>query len=148
MSNPFGDMMRNIGIPSAVSQMSYMPDLRAIRPAAQAVAEANYASVFYEQLMEFILAFEAELDPAHEVGVRLVNFGLNIEFHLARIGYHNPSLIAFYGTTNEGDPVQLVQHVSQISILLMNLPLRPGSTKKSIGFHAAQQQQEDASDAE
>lgn len=134
------DVIRGMAIPSAPSFVAtphYLPDLSHVRPAAQIVAEANYASVFYQQLMEFILEFEAALDPEHEVGVRLVTFGQNIEFHLQRIGFHNPSLITFYGISNEGDPVQLVQHVSQISVLLMNLPLRPGSTKKSIGFRAA-----------
>lgn len=69
----------------------------------------------------------------HEVGVRLVTFGQSVEFYLDDIGYYNPSLIRFCGTMAEGTQVQLVQHVTQISILLMGVPLLPGREKR-IGF--------------
>jgi hypothetical protein len=76
-----------------------------------------------------------KLDQAHEVGVRLVNFGQTIVFSLERMGYSDPSLITFAGTMEDGQPVELVQHVSQISILLTKIARPdPSAPKRRIGF--------------
>src|ERR1043165_3131940 len=94
--------------------------------------DGGLASGFHERLIQTIREFENELDDEHEVGVRLVNFGQAITFHLSDIGYWNPFLIWFEGETDSGEPVKLIQHVNQISILLMKLPRRPD--KKRVGF--------------
>jgi len=97
--------------------------------------EQNQASDFYERLVEWINDFDSGLDHEHEVGVRLVSFGQTVIFHLEDIGYDDPSLITFYGHTEQGDPVELIQHVSQISILLMQMKRAdPTQPKKPIGF--------------
>jgi hypothetical protein len=104
-------------------------------------AEANYASEFHKRLTEWIQRFDAELDQAHEVGVRLVNFGQAIVFHLTDIGYWNPSLMSFRGTAEDGNPVELIQHVSQISILLIKLSRKdPSKPKPKIGFLVERQE--------
>jgi len=44
-------------------------------------------------------------------------------------------LIIFYGFTEKGEPVKLMQNVSQISLLLIVLPkLEPEKPKRKIGF--------------
>ena len=98
-------------------------------------AEGNYASEFYNQLIKWISAFDAQLDSEHEVGVRLVSFGQAITFYLTAISYSNPSLITFFGNSKEGEPVQLIQHVSQISVLLTKLQkCDPHKPKRHLGF--------------
>jgi hypothetical protein len=95
----------------------------------------NYASEFYRRLAEWISDFDNSLDNDSEVGVRLVNFGQTVVFTLEGMGYYNPSLILFRGHTEDGSPVELIQHVSQISILLMKLPRKnPEQPKKALGF--------------
>lgn len=95
----------------------------------------NYASEFYRRLTEWISDFDNSLDNDSEVGVRLVNFGQTVVFTLEDMGYYNPSLILFRGHTQDGSPVELIQHVSQISILLMKLPRKnPEQPKKTLGF--------------
>lgn len=103
--------------------------------ALKAIAEANLASEFYERLVKWISKFDESLDNEYEVGVRLVNFGQTIIFHLKDIDYWNPSLLIFRGTTESGEPVELIQNTSQISILLMKLPRKePELPKNPIGF--------------
>jgi hypothetical protein len=107
--------------------------------------EDNYASAFYDRLKKWINEFDASLDQEHEVGVRLVNFGQTVVFHLEGMGYYNPSLILFYGNTEDGNPVELIQHVSQISILLTKLQRKdPSIPKKPIGFASEVSQDENA----
>jgi hypothetical protein len=96
----------------------------------------NLASEFEERLTKMIKDFEEELEPTQEVGVRLVSFGQTVVFHLQDIGYYNPSLIRFYGRTENGEPVELIQHVSQISVLLMRVPALDPEQPRRIGFHA------------
>jgi hypothetical protein len=84
-------------------------------------AEQGVASEFYKRLMEWIQAFNTSLDDEHEVGIRLVNFGQTVSFHLEKLGYWDPYLISFSGVTDNGDPVELIQHVNQISVLLMKI---------------------------
>jgi hypothetical protein len=101
-------------------------------------AQNNLASEFYTRLVKWINDFDAGLDEAHEVGVRLVSFGQNVVFRLSDIGYWNPSLISFRGVTEDENPVELIQHVTQISVLLMKLPRRdPSVPKRPIGFDVA-----------
>jgi hypothetical protein len=81
------------------------------------------------------------LDNEHEVGVRVVNFGQTVVFSLEDMRYCDPSLISFIGRTQEGQPVELIQHVNQISILLMKLPRQyPAESKKTIGFRVEERE--------
>lgn len=97
--------------------------------------EANYASEFHHRLTAWISTFDRSLDELHEVGVRLVSFGQSVTFHLNDIGFWNPSLITFKGETTYGDPVELIKHVSQISILLMKLPAKTRPSRSGVsGF--------------
>jgi len=113
-------------------------------PVMQSI-EDNYASEFHRRLTNWINDFNASLDEEHEVGVRLVTFGQSITFRLDDIGYWNPSLISFHGLTEDGHPVELIQHVSQISILLMTLPRKdPTQPKKPIGYISEWKPEEEA----
>jgi len=127
MANPFDDLNRSL-LQSITPPR--MPELRV-------PTNPNLASEFHKRLVKWINDYDASLDQEHEVGVRLVSFGQTVVFHLNDIGYWNPSLISFDGFTNEGEPVQLIQHVSQISILLMKLKrIDTSQPKKKIGFRA------------
>jgi hypothetical protein len=99
--------------------------------------QANQASEFCKRLVRWINDFEAQLDAKSEVGIRLVSFGETVVLRLDDIAYSNPSLIMFKGRTERGDdPAELVQHVSQISILLVKLRLK--GPKRRIGFRPSE----------
>ena len=64
-----------------------------------------------------------------------MTFGQAITFHVQDVGYYNPNLITFYGKTDDGQKVQLVQHVSHLSFLLIALPrIDPNQPKRPFGF--------------
>lgn len=104
-------------------------------PAAVRITENNYASEFYRKIIEMINDFEASLNHDEEVGVRLVLFGQNVQFHIEDLSYYHPSLIAFIGRLPNGSKVELIQNVAQISFLLMALPkLNEDAPARRIGF--------------
>ncbi|MDQ7096853.1 DUF6173 family protein [Desulfosporosinus sp. PR] len=99
------------------------------------LTNSNLASEFHERLIKIINDFDEKLNQNEEVGVRLVNFGQAVTFSVENIGYWNPSLIRFYGQLEDGTPVELIQHVTQISFLLMALKRKnPDEPKRKIGF--------------
>ena len=96
---------------------------------------SNLASNLAEQLDLKMQEFDSNLETEHEVGVKLASFGESITFHVSDISYSDPSLIMFHGLTNNGEPVELMQHISQISLILIVLPkLEPEKPKRKIGF--------------
>ena len=102
----------------------------------------NLADAFYERLVSIIVDFEKNLKSDEEVGARLVSFGETIIIHIDDLGYWNPSLIYFYGRDNNDREIQLVQHISQISVLLMKVP-RTNPQRERIGFKMQQRQKEE-----
>ena len=94
--------------------------------------EPYLAAAYFERIAKYIIDFEKELDDSEEVGAKLVTFGESIIIHIEDLGYWNPRLICFYGTDSKGQKVQLIQHVNQISILLIKLDRIPERTR--IGY--------------
>jgi len=124
----------NFALPSIGIPETKIPRIE--RPQFVINAEQGLASEFYKRLVEWIRDFDESLDNDHEVGVRLVSFGQTLVFHLQDMGYWNPFLISFWGVTEDGQDVQLIQHVNQISILLMKVPRKDlDKPKRPIGFH-------------
>jgi len=86
-----------------------------------------------QAIEKYVEEFERSLDGEHEVGVRLASFGGVIIFHAEQIGFSKPNIITFYGTTEEGERVQLIQHVSQLNFLLKSVQKREQKANR-IGF--------------
>ena len=91
------------------------------------------ASDFHSRLVTWINEFEAELDEESEVAVRLVNFGQTFAFHLSDVTFWNPAMLRFDGIDNLGKPIQLIQHVTQLSVLLYK-EAKLGAKATRIGF--------------
>lgn len=93
----------------------------------------NPAKWMFKRLATYIRQFEGGLDDEHEVGARLVSFGHNLTFHIEDMGYFGPDMIVFYGRNDRGEPVQLVQHTSQLSVLLVGVK-KQSERARRIGF--------------
>lgn len=88
-----------------------------------------------ESLREYIATFESELDQDHEVGAWLASFGNSMLVHVSTIGFSKPNLVTFHGVTTDGNKVQLIQHVSQLSFLLQSVAkLNSSEPPRRIGF--------------
>lgn len=119
---------------NAVSRANMIRDAR--RAAERDISvSGNFANEFHRKLIVWINEFHRDLSDEYEVGGQLASFGKHIEFHFTDISYSNPSLISFIGVLEDGSPVELVQHVSQINILLIRKKrLAPEEPKRPIGF--------------
>lgn len=93
----------------------------------------DHVSWMYERLVRSIVQFEEALDQEQEIGARLVTFGNQEIIHIEDVGFWGPDLLIFYGKSSEGKPLQLLQHQSQVNVLLMAVP-KNGPKPRRIGF--------------
>ncbi len=105
----------------------------------------NFAKQTCDRLVRIINEFEATLVREQQAGVRLATFG-NQVFSIENITFHNPDIIILVGTSQTGEPVQLVQHVTQVNLLLVAVPRKDDVSKprRKLGFeHPTQESQQD-----
>jgi hypothetical protein len=100
-----------------------MKSLRPRNPAAMAV----------ERLGAEIASFEANLSDEEEVGGIIVGAPGNTWFHICKFYNLNMDILVFEGINEHGKPQRLVQHVTQLSILLTALP-KLNERPRRIGF--------------
>lgn len=91
----------------------------------------------YERLILYIQNFEQQLDNAHEVAMGFADTGTAV-IRIEGIGYFDPDIVTFYGVDQLGAKTQLVQHVTQLSVMLRALPKpSPVEEPRRIGFRLA-----------
>jgi len=103
----------------------------------EAPDDKSLAEWTYERLVGYINDFEATLDDEHEVGARLVSFGDSVTFHIEDIGFWGPDIITFVGKADDGSNIQLIQNISQLSVLLIAMKKEDDEPRR-IGFDLQQ----------
>lgn len=92
------------------------------------------ASDMYKRVVTLINKFEEDLPDDLQAGGRLVSAG-NITFSIQDVGYWDPNMIVFYGELEDGSRVELVQHLSQLNLLLVAVKRsNPEEPRRIIGF--------------
>ena len=81
------------------------------------VEQKSPARWAYERLILYIKGFEKTLDNEHEVAMGLTDTGAGV-LKIEGLGYFDPDIVTFYGVDGTGARVQLVQHVSQLNVVL------------------------------
>ena len=76
------------------------------------------ASDMYRRIVALINNFESDMPDDMQAGGRLVSAG-NITFSIQDVGFWDPNMIVFYGELSDGSHVELVQHLSQLNLLLV-----------------------------
>lgn len=88
----------------------------------------------YERLILYIQNFEQRLDRKHEVAVGFTGGQAGI-LRIEGLGYFDPDIVTFYGQDEEGVRTQLIQHVSQLNVILRAVALsKHHSEPRRIGF--------------
>ena len=80
-------------------------------------AEKSPAQWAYERLILYIKNFESQLDSEHEVAMGFTGGDARV-LRIEGIGYFDPDIVTFYGRDDEGTRTQLIQHVTQLNVML------------------------------
>ena len=115
-----------------------VPRLDGLRQGAQkATAGKSAARWAYERMILYIRNFEEQLDNAHEVAMGFTGGDAGV-LRIEGIGYFDPDIVTFYGRDATGARTQLIQHVSQLNVMLRALPKpKTDSPPTRIGFRLA-----------
>lgn len=95
------------------------------------------ADWMFERIVRSLQAFEASLSQDQDVGLRFAALPGDV-LRIENVGYWNPDMIKFYGTTGDGNRYELIQHVSQLGLMLVALP-RQNVEPRRIGFILGEQ---------
>jgi len=147
---PQKDPAAEAALTQAVQAASGLPDWRedaaetALAPAGPPAAlrdaepiEKSPARWAYERLVQYIRNFEAQLDGNQEVAMGFAGSEAGV-LRIEGLGYYDPDILTFYGRDDEGLKTQLVQHVTQLSMILRAVPKSmPEVPARRIGFHLA-----------
>ena len=101
--------------------------------ATQNEAPPDPASWMHQRLVHQILEFEKKLGPDHEVGGRFVEGPGSETLHIANVASWGPDMILFMGELPDGRRFELMQHYSQVSMLLVAVPKMKDQPRR-IGF--------------
>lgn len=112
------------------------------------VERKSAAEWAYERLILYIQHFEKTLDPDHEVAMGFAGGEAGV-IRIEGMGFFEPDIITFYGTDPAGARTQLVQHVSQLSVMLRALPkaVQDDAPPRRIGFKLAETLAKDTPEA-
>jgi hypothetical protein len=91
------------------------------------------AAWMHQRLVHQVMEFEKNLGPEHEVGGRFVEGPSGEPLHLSNIASWGPDMILFMGEFPDGRKWELVQHYSQVSMLLVAV-LKINDEPRRIGF--------------
>jgi len=111
-----------------------VPDMSRVHRRQEELAGRNDAKGIFEHLMLRVREFEGTLEQDQEIGLQLANFGIPAQIHIRAIGYKNPNLIEFHGIDMNENEVTLIQHISQLSFLLIAVKHLPEEEPYRIGF--------------
>lgn len=115
------------------AEMCPLPDALAAQP-VEAKSPAQWA---YERLILYIQNFESQLDDKQEVAMGFTGGDAGV-LRIEGIGYFDPDIVTFYGHDEEGARTQLIQHVSQLNVMLRALPKADEVEEpRRIGFRLA-----------
>ena len=111
-----------------------IPDAMAAVP----VDKKSPAQWAYERLVLYIKNFEDQLDTEHEVAMGFAGGDAGV-LRIEGVGFFAPDILTFYGTDGSGGRTQLIQHVSQLNVMLRALPKAVEAPKaRRIGFQLVQ----------
>lgn len=102
--------------------------------AEQPVNKKSPAQWAYERTVLYLKNFEEQLDGDEEVAMGFAGGDAGV-LRIEGMGYFDPDIVTFYGADQRGTRMQLVQHVSQLSVVFRALPRTDKTTAPNrIGF--------------
>lgn len=84
----------------------------------------HLASRYHELINVKLKEFKAKLADSMEVGITLGEGGATFSFYLDEVSHADPHLIAISGTTQDGQPIEVIQDCSRVHFVLQPWPKR------------------------
>lgn len=89
--------------------------------AQKPVAQKSPAQWAYERTVLYLKKFEEGLTEGEEIAMGFAGTDAGV-LKIEGMGYFDPDVVTFYGSDAKGGKMQLVQHVSQLSVVFRAVP--------------------------
>ncbi len=110
-------------------------DAESVESKPHKIEPPNPARWMHERIVRQIVDFEKNLSPEQEVGGQFVQAPGNATIRISGVGFWGPDMIVFHGESQDHQKFQLMQHYSQVSVLLVAVPKeKPEVEARRIGF--------------
>jgi hypothetical protein len=91
------------------------------------------AAWMHQRVVQQIMEFEKNLGEDQEIGGRFVQGPGNEPLHISNVASWGPDMILFMGQYPDGRKFELIQHYSQVNVLLVAVPKMRDEPRR-IGF--------------
>ncbi len=99
----------------------------------------------YERLILYIQNFEKTLDNDEEAAMGFTGGDAGV-MRIEGMGFFDPDIVTFYGSDPAGTKVQMIQHVTQMNVMLRAVPKDVEQDEpRRIGFALSQELEGDTS---
>jgi len=123
-ANPAEPKVQDVPVPEGVAK----------RP----VSQKSPAEWAYERIILYIKKFEETLDAEHEVAMGFTGGDAGV-MRIEGMGYFDPDIVTFYGSDPTGAKTQIIQHVTQLNVMMRALPKAvQAEAPQRIGFRLAE----------
>lgn len=119
-----------IGVPKFDTNIPYFEPKALLPP--------NMAEYAVNAIYEEIADFESTLDSEHELGMPVVGGPAGLCVHVREVYRYGTDKLVFVGIDSHSKPVRLIQHLSQLNLLMLAAP-KLGETAARIGFHGPEE---------
>lgn len=98
------------------------------------IIKSNNAPAIAQSIQRKLIEFQSSLLDTEDIAIQAVQFGSAMTIYVESVSSLGYGLVVFRGKDSSGNPCELIQHINQISILMITVPKPVEIPHRTIGF--------------
>ena len=98
------------------------------------IAQTNNAEFIAKFIFNIIVDFISTLSEVQDVALQIIQFNNSITLYVTKVSHLGLGLIVFQGSDSANNPCEIVQHISQINVLMAIVSKPADIPHRKIGF--------------
>ena len=98
------------------------------------IAQTNNAEYMAKVIGQRIVDFQSTLSEVQDVALQIIQFNNSITLYVTKVPHLGLGLIVFQGSDSANNPCEIVQHISQINVLMAIVSKPADIPHRKIGF--------------
>ena len=98
------------------------------------IAQTNNAEYMAKVIGQRIVDFQSTLSEVQDVALQIIQFNNSITLYVTKVSHLGLGLIVFQGSDSANNPCEIVQHISQINVLMPIVSKPADIPHRKIGF--------------
>lgn len=98
------------------------------------IAQTNNAEYMAKVIGQRIVDFQSTLSEVQDVALQIIQFNNSITLYVTKVSHLGLGLIVFQGSDSANNPCEIVQHISQINVLMAIVAKPADIPHRKIGF--------------